>query len=54
MLTFFFFTLTPTEEAEDKRTVTALPLIQPLRPQGKTFYLFIFSLGLEVNSQLPH
>lgn len=49
---FIYLFLTPTEEAEDKRTVTALPLIQPLRPQGKTFHLFIYSLGLEVNSQV--
>lgn len=39
MLIFFYLPLT--EEATDKRIITALPLIQPLRPQGKTFHLFI-------------
>lgn len=33
---FFFFLLSSTEKAEDERTVTTFPLVQPLRPQGKT------------------
>ena len=38
--------LLPTEEAEDKGAVSAVPLLQPLRPPGKHLSLLLFPSGV--------